>query len=139
MLTARTPPSTSRPPARIKMRFKTRGSFAARRPRGWRPRRSAPVARSPQQVHPAEGVAVDGFLRVHDLDPQLREQLADTAIVLRERGAVTDHGIDLGLPRQRQLVLDLGDLEAGRHAVLVALPLGVEVLLLEAARSMRRA
>src|SRR5436305_5066664 len=78
----------------------------------------------------ADGV---GLRSVVDHHPLLIEELADRPVVLGERGAVVHRRLHLGAARLGQLVLDLGDLEAGGHAVLVALLLGVQVLLLELA------
>src|ERR1700709_1788319 len=78
----------------------------------------------------AEGV---GLRSVVDHHPLLVEEPADRPVVLGERGAVVHRRLHLGAARLGQLILDLRDLEAGGHAVLVTLLLGVQVLLLELA------
>src|SRR6202035_2095112 len=77
-----------------------------------------------------KGEAMHRRIGIQDLDLLLVQERAGGAIVLGQRGAVADDGGDLGALRRRQVVLDAGDLEGGRHAVLEALALGVQVPLL---------
>src|SRR6187402_2797113 len=82
--------------------------------------------------------AMYGPCLLGDRDVRAGEEAAGRPVVLDDRLAIPGHCRHLAVARRGQVVLDLEDLVGGRQAVVVLLALGVEVLLRQVHRHLRR-